>query len=112
MLRRYNIDFEESIPTIEEIARRFQELTGLELMVEKFDVNAYSLTSCRLKYDVELVIDQTIQLFVVRIILGYLEWAIIRTLQSLGGEVPPNLIPSYARVPWASLPWHKRWFHR
>jgi hypothetical protein len=112
MVVRYQIHFDSSPPTIEAIAQRFRELSGLQLAIEKFGPDAYSITSSPLRSDVELLIGQVIEMIVFRVRFGYFEWTLVRTLQNLGGRIPLGLVPRYASVPWASLPWHQKWLHR
>jgi hypothetical protein len=112
MVVRYQIEFENAIPTIEGIASQFRESTGLALAVEPFGARSYSLSAAPLRRDVELVLGNVVELFVFRAHLGYLEWAILKALQRLGGRVPAQLFPGYASVPWSSLTWYRRWLHR
>ncbi len=106
------IEFEEVVPTIEQIASQFCDATGLELSVEKYGTNSYALSSPLLGRDVELVIGPVLELVRFRARLGYFEWGILRALQRLGARVPVDAFPHYACVPWASLTWYSRWLHR
>jgi hypothetical protein len=112
MAVRFHIDFERSPPTIEAIARRFHELTDLELAVESIEPGFYSLTAMPFRHDVELTMGSAIDLVVFRASLGYLEWSIARVLHSLGARVPPHVFPAYAGRPWSSLSRLQRWRHR
>ena len=51
---RYQIEFEHSVPAIEQIAERFRQLTGLELKVEQWDKDLYELSADALTGDLDL----------------------------------------------------------
>ena len=112
MVVSYQVEFEHETPTIEEVARRFREATGLELKVEPFGASSFALSAVPLRGDVELMLGRGARLLVFRAHLGYFEWAILRALQRLGGRVPAHVFPRYADVPWTSLAWYSRWLHR
>ena len=109
---RFPIRFEDSSPTIEAIADRFRELTGLSPVVSAIGPDSYALSSRPLQQEVELTIGRTIDVVVFRIRLGYLEWSVLRTLHSLGGRVPARGFPRWAVAPWTTLPRYQQWLHR
>lgn len=108
------VKFDGPSPTIERVAARFRELTGIELVVDKADGTPYVLVAPPLKGDVEFSYGGGVQLvmFRLRVLRGYLEWALVWTLRDLGGQIPLRAVPAYARVPWSSLSWYARWRHR
>lgn len=112
MVVRYQIEFDNGIPTIEQIASHFRDATGLALTVEPFGTNSYALSSAVLRRDVEIKLGTVVELLVFRAHLGYFEWGILRAMQRLVGRVPVDAFPRYASARWASLSWYSRWVHR
>lgn len=109
---RYQVEFEPSAPAIEQIAKRFRELTGLELSITPLGTDTYEVAAAPLSGDVDLRIGDVVAVYISRIRIRYLEAALMWTLHSLGGQVPLQAIPKYAQSPWASLPRYKRFLHR
>ncbi len=112
MAAGYRIPLDDGVPTIDEIARRFRDATGLELSVEQYNTNSYAISSAVLRRDAELILKPVVELVFFRIGRGYFEWAILRAVQRLGGRIPEDVFPQYSDAPWSSLKWYSRWLHR